>query len=1288
KYSGTVSGKVDKEAVEASVNAGKALAGLASEIPESGGFFSLFTGDSSLKEFGSKLVPFGEAIAKYSGTVSGKVDKEAVEASVNAGKALVGLASEIPESGGFFSLFTGDSNLKEFGSKLVPFGEAIAGYSGTVSGKVDKEAVESSVNAGKALAGLASEIPESGGFFSLFTGDSNLKEFGSKLVPFGEAIAGYSGTVSGKVDKEAVEASVNAGKALVGLASEIPESGGFFSLFTGDSNLKEFGSKLVPFGEALAGYSGTVSGKVDKEAVESSVNAGKALAGLASEIPESGGFFSLFTGEGSIGTFGKNLITFGESLKIYYESVKDIVGTKIYMAVSAANSIINVAKGIAGMDMKNVGAFGKSLKIFGESGVDGFVKAFIDSGSKVSNAAKSMIDFFVKGMNERKTALTAVARDVANAIITALRNQYRAFHSAGCYLVDGFANGIRANTFIAKARAIEMAKAAEDAANKELEIHSPSKVFELIGSYVARGFAQGISKNAYKAAKAAKGLAEIGIKAAEIVMASLKDGSSVFDEFVEKTDKDGNAVELTLERAAEAFRGFRNSIKESIKDAMGVFDEWEEETEISGEQLMDNLKNQILRIREWAENIQKLAGRGVAQGLLKVLSDMGPSSAKYTNALIKLSDKKLRELNALYQQRLKLDGAAANEIASSFLHTGTAAADAFYKGLAKQRNLSVEVKESIRKSMKGFLGSTDSEPAQPQFQAVVWMFERAVSDAKSVLAFGKGAFQKFVDGYLSATNKMKVGNKAIKTASKAIEAYGKKLYEESEQYKEDTANIKEHKAELSSLQKYRDKLQKQLKKAQKSNTAASKKRVKELKEELAGNKKAIEAAKKQIKEDEKEAAAHTKEVFNGLRSGLADSVSAFLDPLKASLDTGVDLFEKFGSDVKKVSTTKLLRNMKSQIEGVENWRESLQKLAEKGLEDGLLKKLEDMGPDGAKYVDAFIRMTEKELEEANSIFAQSESMASDRLIGNLTSSMDAAQKWADGMQELAKMGFAQSLLEQLGDMGVEGYEYLNAFLNMTPEQVRKFNKKYADSLKLPKSVADQVISSFAYAGGKSIKGFAEAVESLSKPGTEENGKIVKASDTVGKNICDGIKAGLKGGSQKVSAEAVKVVKEACDAAASVIGNNSRKTHTSIQADVNGICVATVNTMRKTIGAVSDILDTGMDFEPVICPVLDLSGIQNGAGQLNSMMDGCLEPVSVGLAQMLSNRMAGSVQIQDGNQIWESIDRLKETVKGLADSPGDTYNNTFNIQGSSPREIADEVSHIIQQQVERRKAAWG
>lgn len=71
---------------------------------------------------------------------------------------------------------------------------------------------------------------------------------------------------------------------------------------------------------------------------------------------------------------------------------------------------------------------------------------------------------------------------------------------AGEYLVDGFVAGIDEHTWEAEAAAAAMARAAVEAAEEELDINSPSRVFFGIGKYAGLGFVNalgGYAENSY-----------------------------------------------------------------------------------------------------------------------------------------------------------------------------------------------------------------------------------------------------------------------------------------------------------------------------------------------------------------------------------------------------------------------------------------------------------------------------------------------------------------------------------------------------------------------------------------------------------------------------------------------------------------------------------------------------------------------------------------------------------------------------------------------------------------------
>lgn len=89
-----------------------------------------------------------------------------------------------------------------------------------------------------------------------------------------------------------------------------------------------------------------------------------------------------------------------------------------------------------------------------------------------------------------------------------------------------------------------------------------------------------------------------------------------------------------------------------------------------------------------------------------------------------------------------------------------------------------------------------------------------------------------------------------------------------------------------------------------------------------------------------------------------------------SINSQMSMFEEFNGGA-KVSTDELLKNMQSQIDGVTNWETNLTTLADRGINQGLLQYLLEMGPKGSNYVQAFVNMSDKEFERANELWEQS-----------------------------------------------------------------------------------------------------------------------------------------------------------------------------------------------------------------------------------------------------------------------------------------------------------------------------
>lgn len=379
KFSNSIAG-LDGNLVSTAAIAGKTLAEMAATLPNRGGIAGFFTGENDMGEFGNQLVGFGGSMMRFAASIKG-LDADAVNNAAIAGKAMAEMAATLPNTGGAVAFFAGDNDMSAFGDQLVPFGEAIKAYSDAVTG-LDVDAVKNSAIAGQAMAELAATLPNTGGAVAFFAGDNDMATFGAQLASFGVSMKNYSKSVSG-LDGDAVENSAIAGKTLVELANTIPNTGGLVAFFTGDNDLETFGEQLVPFGEAMKAYSDSVTG-MDSAAVTASATAAKALAELQASLPNIGGVVDFFTGGNDLETFANGLLPFGEGMKAYADAVSGMDAGAVSASIIAAQALAELQASLP--HVGGVMSFftgGNDLGLFTE-GILSFGEAMNSYGNAVS----------------------------------------------------------------------------------------------------------------------------------------------------------------------------------------------------------------------------------------------------------------------------------------------------------------------------------------------------------------------------------------------------------------------------------------------------------------------------------------------------------------------------------------------------------------------------------------------------------------------------------------------------------------------------------------------------------------------------------------------------------------------------------------------------------------------------------------------------------------------------------------------------------------------------------------
>lgn len=114
---------------------------------------------------------------------------------------------------------------------------------------------------------------------------------------------------------------------------------------------------------------------------------------------------------------------------------------------------------------------------------------------------------------------------------------------------------------------------------------------------------------------------------------------------------EAQAQEIAKERqVTDEYQKALNSRANALSGFAGLFDQVTRK-DISGEQLLNNLKGQVTAFEDWQENIKALSAKGVDEGLVEELKQMGPKAGPEIAALNTLTGDQLTQYVALWKQK-------------------------------------------------------------------------------------------------------------------------------------------------------------------------------------------------------------------------------------------------------------------------------------------------------------------------------------------------------------------------------------------------------------------------------------------------------------------------------------------------------------------------------------------------------------------------------------------------------------------------------------------------------------
>lgn len=170
---------------------------------------------------------------------------------------------------------------------------------------------------------------------------------------------------------------------------------------------------------------------------------------------------------------------------------------------------------------------------------------------------------------------------------------------------------------------------------------------------------------------------------------------------------------------SEAFQEMYDSVSEAVTDQMNLFSAFKGEAELSTQELLSNMESQVVGLTQWADNMEQLADRGINQGLLKHLADMGPEGAGYVAAFVSMTDEELQKANELFEQSLTIPDETAGKIAEAFEEAGTNAAEGFQGGIADGTEAVAEAAgEMGQAAIDSTKDSIDSHSPSKEFEKI------------------------------------------------------------------------------------------------------------------------------------------------------------------------------------------------------------------------------------------------------------------------------------------------------------------------------------------------------------------------------------------------------------------------------------------------------------------------------------------------------------------------------------------------------------------------------------------
>lgn len=1028
----------------------------------------------------SALPQVGEYLSQFSENASGffeMIEGTDFENLTSGIKNLISALGQITTNRVWEGIVTslsnsGNSSMTLFSQNLVAFGTALNAFSVaiTANGGIDKNAVDSAVEAGNMLVVLEKQITPFGNITNFFS-TRTFSDFGVSIQDYADGLKKLFAVFTEDIKKEDIDTAISATDQLVKLEGQLPKIGGLVSLFTGNTlKLGDFGTNLGDFGEGLSTFFESIKG-IDTSNVDAVLNATTTLIGLSGVISDNNlgkRGWEWLGGNNKFEDFGRNLGDFADQIIQLNSKFTQLTNVDVFTTVASnIDKLVTAVSKASAIDATKVSAFASSL-----GQMSSFVNGFSVIDESVLTSISTFITSFTTELTTNATAFEAPGKDSATSFRTGFEAQAKIVaQPAANTLITEFVTGIR-NVIAAgdmERAAVDAIAGFETGIKQEVDSGRVSQLGASVGTNFLNGFDEATGHNSPWTTMIVAG--RDGIQG---LINGLND----------------SGMRAQLRTAAESLGGDKSSgtgVLGWFASAVGWRSPWWQMT-IAGKDGVQGLINGIKdpTARRVLQMAAKTLGTDTVDEIVKNLD-----GATAGQAVVKIGRKLGLNFTYSVKDGVKFGGLdvekAANQIIS-MLEGKAKVGQGIFNFLGSQADVMGEYPEYVQQQFNNY---------QTQLQNLQEQEEETGNETNNLggsLGGAGSAASGAAKSAKEAAEEAKRHEKAVRLQNEAAEEFVR-VYGMCFDSLEDTTG-------------------------------------------------ATEIAKTAI-EDLARTFGLTEDQVADTEAEIEELFMSMYDTIHGSVDGSMKLFERFSSEM-SVAPEVMLRNMRSNFTGIEEWSEEIQMLAAKGFSRGLVEELAKEGPASQAKVRTFLKMTFGQMMEANDLYSKktdatakatvkaitamafagksqeelirlandgsnsiqsnaakasleaanhaqkvlvtyrelrdtiSETIESqmdlfsefdmktetsaDKMLANMASQITGVQDWANGLQVLAERGIDDGLLLKLKELGPKGYDQVNAFVQMTAEQLEQANGYYQQSLILPQQVATQVSTSYLNTG--------------------------------------------------------------------------------------------------------------------------------------------------------------------------------------------------------------------------------